>query len=108
MPVWRDNRAEPSGSDHCLYLVLYGGSGADLHPDWCCEREAEWTESSPCAYEVSHKDGWGRVKFSGGNQNLFHVLDYLREHDILTGRVYTEQPTLNDVFLEMTGREMQD
>lgn len=62
----------------------------------------------PGAYEVSHKDGWVRVKFSGGNQNLFHVLDYLREHDILTGRVYTEQPTLNDVFLEMTGREMQD
>lgn len=62
----------------------------------------------PHAYEVSCEEEWVRIKFSGGNQNLFHVLDYLREHEILTGRIYTEQPTLNDVFLEMTGREMQD
>lgn len=76
-------------------------------PDIAGERLDE-LKGLPCAYEVSREDGWVRIKFSGGNQNLFHVLDYLREHDVLTGRVYTEQPTLNDVFLEMTGREMQD
>lgn len=62
----------------------------------------------PNAYESSYENGWVRIKFSGGNQNLFHVLDHFREQEIPVGRVRTEQPTLNDVFLEMTGRQMQD
>ncbi len=36
------------------------------------------------------------------------VLDYLKSRDIAYGRVYCEQPTLNDVFLELTGKQLRD
>jgi ABC-2 type transport system ATP-binding protein len=36
------------------------------------------------------------------------LLDYLRSRDLSFGRVFSEQPTLNDVFLEITGRQLRD
>ena len=40
--------------------------------------------------------------------NLIRVLNYLQEQDIPFGRVFSELPTLNDVFLEITGKELRD
>lgn len=48
------------------------------------------------------------VKCSGGSHNLIHVLNFLQEQNIAFGRVYSELPTLNDVFLEITGKELRD
>lgn len=59
-------------------------------------------------YEVNVLDGSVQIRFSGGRQNLIHVLEYLHEREISFGRVYTELPTLNDVFLEITGKELRD
>lgn len=60
------------------------------------------------AYEVEYKDDSLRIRFSGGAHNLIHVLEYFREQGVSLGRVYTELPTLNDVFLEITGKELRD
>lgn len=59
-------------------------------------------------YEVHTEDGLLRIRFSGGKHNLIHVLDYLKQQEIPCGRVYSELPTLNDVFLEITGKELRD
>lgn len=59
-------------------------------------------------YEVQFEEGQLRIRFSGGKHNLIHVLDYLKEKEIPFGRVYSELPTLNDVFLEITGKELRD
>ena len=40
--------------------------------------------------------------------NLVDILDTLRAADVALGRVWSEPPTLNDVFLETTGRELRD
>ncbi len=45
---------------------------------------------------------------SKGKHNLIRVLDFLKANEISAGRVYTELPTLNDVFLEITGKELRD
>lgn len=60
------------------------------------------------AYQVQLKEGHLRIRFQAGRHNLLHVLDYLKEKDIPFGRVYSELPTLNDVFLEITGKELRD
>lgn len=59
-------------------------------------------------YDVSFKDGKLVAKCSGGKHNLIRILDYLNNKDIPCGRVYSELPTLNDVFLEITGKELRD
>lgn len=49
------------------------------------------------------------VRKSGkGKNNLENVLDFLKKNEIAYGRIYSEMPTLNDVFLEMTGKELRD
>lgn len=59
-------------------------------------------------YETYFKDGKLVIKCSGGRHNLVKVLGILSENEIPFGRVYSELPTLNDVFLEITGKELRD
>ncbi len=60
------------------------------------------------AYEAVLENGKLLIRFSGGRQNLIHVLELLHADEIPFGRVFTELPTLNDVFLEITGKELRD
>jgi len=48
------------------------------------------------------------VKSEHGKNNLPAVLDYLNTHNVAYGRIFCELPTLNDVFLEITGKELRD
>lgn len=60
------------------------------------------------AYEAVMENGQLLIRFSGGRQNLIHMLELLHAEEIQFGRVFTELPTLNDVFLEITGKELRD
>lgn len=62
----------------------------------------------PHVYKISYENNILNLEFSGGKHNLIRVVDYLKEQSISFGRVYTELPTLNDVFLEITGKELRD
>lgn len=62
----------------------------------------------PHVLESSYEDKKLVVHFSGGKHNLLRVLDCLQKHDVSFGRVYSELPTLNDVFLELTGTALRD
>lgn len=62
----------------------------------------------PHVYKISYENNILKLEFSGGKHNLIRVVDYLKEQSISFGRVYTELPTLNDVFLEITGKELRD
>lgn len=48
------------------------------------------------------------VKSEQKHNNLTPLLDFFRDNDIAYGRIYCELPTLNDVFLEITGKELRD
>lgn len=59
-------------------------------------------------YEVFYQNQRLTVKCSGGKHNISHVLEYLADHNLSYDRIYSELPTLNDVFLEITGKELRD
>jgi ABC-2 type transport system ATP-binding protein len=48
------------------------------------------------------------AKSSRGKNNLVALLDHLKSKNISIGKIYSEPPTLNDVFLEITGKELRD
>ncbi|WFR57740.1 ABC transporter ATP-binding protein [Anaerocolumna sp. AGMB13025] len=58
--------------------------------------------------EASYTNEVLMVKCNGGKHNLIHIMNYLQEKGITFGRVHSELPTLNDVFLEITGKELRD
>lgn len=62
----------------------------------------------PNIYSVDYKDNQLVVKSGCGKNNLVSVLQFLTGKNIIFGRVITEMPTLNDVFLEITGKELRD
>lgn len=62
----------------------------------------------PHTYEAFVNDGGLTVKYSGGKHNLIRLMTYLQEQEINLGRVFSERPTLNDVFLEITGKQLRD
>lgn len=43
-----------------------------------------------------------------GKNNLIELIDYLKMKKITYTKIYSERPTLNDVFLELTGKELRD
>ncbi len=62
----------------------------------------------PHVYSVTYEDGKLVAACSGGKHNLIRILEVLQKNDLSFGRVYSEQPTLNDVFLEITGKALRD
>ena len=62
----------------------------------------------PHVYNITYNNNILKIFYSGGKHNLIRVLDLLKSHNINMGRVYSEFPTLNDVFLEITGKELRD
>ncbi len=76
-------------------------------PELAKEKLARFRELEH-AYEAVLENGKLLIRFSGGRQNLIHVLELLHADEIPFGRVFTELPTLNDVFLEITGKELRD
>ncbi|MCH5264443.1 MAG: ABC transporter ATP-binding protein [Lachnospiraceae bacterium] len=72
------------------------------------EEEIQKLRELPHVYEVVYEEERVCLRFSGGTHNLTRVLAYFNERELAFGRVYTELPTLNDVFLEITGKELRD
>ena len=72
------------------------------------EENLEALGSMEHVYKTEYDEGKLTLNFSGGTHNLIHVLDYLKDKNLVFGRVYSELPTLNDVFLEITGKELRD
>lgn len=48
------------------------------------------------------------IRSAKGKHALSAILYYLQEHNAAVGNVTSEEPTLNDVFLEITGKELRD
>ncbi len=62
----------------------------------------------PHVYSTEYDGTKLTVGCSGGKHNLVRILGVLQENDLSFGRVYSELPTLNDVFLEITGKALRD
>ncbi len=58
--------------------------------------------------DVTIKDSEYTVKFDNNKGNIGDVAQFLKEKGLTYVKLYTEVPTLNDVFLELTGKELRD
>ncbi len=62
----------------------------------------------PHVFDVSYEDQILKIRLGAARHNLVRLLNYFQEKDVRFGRVFSELPTLNDVFLEITGKELRD
>lgn len=76
---------------------------ADLDTRHLCELKA-----LPHVQEVKVSGSEVHLSYSEGEASLESLLEYLRSSGLSYDKVYSERPTLNDVFLELTGKELRD
>ncbi len=62
----------------------------------------------PHALGVEYENRRLEIVCENAEHNVADVLDALSAARIKPGRIWAEPPTLNDVFLEITGRELRD
>lgn len=72
------------------------------------EKIKKLIDDLPHVYETKYEDEKLIVYCGGGQHNLVRVLGVLSDNEVPFGRVYSELPTLNDVFLEITGKQLRD
>lgn len=58
--------------------------------------------------EISYDNNVLFIVYDKGQNNLEHLMDYMKKNKIKYISIYSERPTLNDVFLELTGKELRD
>ncbi len=62
----------------------------------------------PHVFDLQYSEQILTLRCTGAEHNLIRILNYLQEQHIPFGRVFSELPTLNDVFLEITGKQLRD
>ncbi len=76
--------------------------GIDLRPEILAQlKQAEGVFSADYSGDVL------KLKYSTSG-NLIRLLHVFEAEGIAFGRVFSEKPTLNDVFLEITGKDLRD
>ncbi len=58
--------------------------------------------------EVNYNGDVLVVIYKKGEDNLVKLMDFLSKNKIRYDKIFSERPTLNDVFLELTGKELRD
>lgn len=58
--------------------------------------------------EVQYKDNVLVITYTTGKNNLGDLIEFLKQEEVNYDKIYSERPTLNDVFLELTGKELRD
>ncbi len=57
---------------------------------------------------VKYEDDTLELTFSKGTSNVIRLIEYFQSKNVEPMSLFTQRPTLNDVFLELTGKDLRD
>ena len=101
-------RAVATGTAEELKNMTKNRETITLETDSLGEEDLKVLRELPHAYDLKYENGLLSIFYSAGRNNLVRVVNYLQEKDISFTNVHSKVPTLNDVFLEITGKELRD
>lgn len=58
--------------------------------------------------DIKQEDNTLYITYKKGEENLEKMISFLKENNIKYTKIFSELPTLNDVFLELTGKQLRD
>lgn len=58
--------------------------------------------------DVQYEDDTLFVTYKKGEDNLEKMISFLKQNNVKYTKIFSELPTLNDVFLELTGKQLRD
>ena len=72
------------------------------------EKQIERVKTMAYVEQVNDHDQLLEVSYKEGKNNIVSMIEFLAKESIQYSRIYSQRPTLNDVFLELTGKELRD
>ncbi|WIV12963.1 ABC transporter ATP-binding protein [Proteiniborus sp. MB09-C3] len=72
------------------------------------EERAQTMKNIPHVIDIEKREDDYIIKFENGPNNLSNLLEFIKENKLIYTKLYSQLPTLNDVFLELTGKELRD
>lgn len=72
------------------------------------EKEINKMKELQNVIDVNYQNGLLIITYKKGENNLPKLMEYFKKNKINYQKIYSERPTLNDVFLELTGKELRD
>lgn len=64
--------------------------------------------SIPHVLDVEKTHNEYTIKFENGINNISKLLEFINKEDLIYTKLYSQLPSLNDVFLELTGKELRE
>lgn len=101
-------RSIASGTKEELKSMIKTGETVTIEAVAMEEEQISEIRQLPHVFDVKYNDEVLTVRCTGAKHNLIRILNHLQENGISFGRVFSELPTLNDVFLEITGTELRE
>ena len=101
-------RGIASGTSEELKKMIKTGETITVEAILLEEKHLRDIRSLPHVFDLHYENQILVLRCTGAQHNLIRLLNYLQSQDITFGRVFSELPTLNDVFLEITGKQLRD
>ena len=101
-------RVIASGTSEELKKMIKTGETITVEAILLEEKHLQDIRSLPHVFDLHYENQILILRCTGAQHNLIRLLNYLQGQDITFGRVFSELPTLNDVFLEITGKQLRD
>ncbi|MFR3904139.1 ATP-binding cassette domain-containing protein [Hominisplanchenecus sp.] len=101
-------RVIASGSTEELKEMIKTGETITVEALLLTEKQIQDIRNLPHVFDVYYEDQILTLRCTGAQHNLIRLLNYLQSQNLTFGRVFSELPTLNDVFLEITGKQLRD
>jgi ABC-2 type transport system ATP-binding protein len=100
-------RCIASGTSDELKSMIRTGETVTIEEIALDETMLEAIRNLDNVFSASYTGETLKLKYSSSG-NLLSLLHYLEDHHLAFGKIFSEKPTLNDVFLEITGKELRD
>jgi ABC-2 type transport system ATP-binding protein len=97
-----------SGTKEALKDMISLGEKITAEVHGLTESQLAALRTMPNLLSVNYADSLLTVKALKGTSGIESILEWLKQQRVGFGRIYSERPTLNDVFLEITGKELRD
>lgn len=100
-------RCIASGTSEELKGMIRTGETVTVESIVLTPEQLESIRNLEQVFSAEYSEETLKLKY-GSSGNLIALLHLLESEKISFGRVFSEKPTLNDVFLELTGTELRD
>lgn len=104
--IMNNGKVVARGSKEALLGMIEAGETISIEVDEMTDEILNEIKKLPHVERIQYEEKKIEVQYTKGKNNLITLLDYLSKREIHIGNISDRMPDLNDVFKELTGKEL--